>query len=378
MKINLTEAKIKRLSPQANDQTIWDQTTSHLGIRIRANGAKRYIHMAMRDCKLTKTTLGDAAVIPLAKARAMASRLNNGVIDKPPQPVLRFTAFVTEEWWPKCTAHHKPKTKSRHHLALDQHLLPAFGDMPIDAITKAHILDWFERYSRQFSGGANRVMDVLNSILNHGVRLGVLPRNPAKGIRPNPKRKMTRFLSRDEQTRLLAALKTVPEHFQTHAEIIRMLLFTGCRKGEILTLKWQDVAGHDEKGATLALSDSKTGARTIWLGDEARAVLTRQEDLQSQSSLASDYVFPHPHGGNRPLASVDGFWHGLRKEIGLGDVRLHDLRHTFASKAVRQGIPLPVLSKLLGHSTLAMTMRYTHLTTADIEAAAERVGARIK
>jgi integrase len=144
-----------------------------------------------------------------------------------------------------------------------------------------------------------------------------------------------------------------------------MLLFTGCRKGEILRLRWDEVSDN-----TLSLIDSKTGARTVWLGDEAQGVLARQSHWRGRS----EFVFPCPWDGKRPFENIYVFWRGLKKEARLDDVRLHDLRHSFASEAVRQGIPLPVISKLLGHSSLTMTMRYTHLSTADIEAAAERIG----
>ncbi len=148
-----------------------------------------------------------------------------------------------------------------------------------------------------------------------------------------------------------------------------MLLFTGCRKGDILNLRWDEVAE-----ATLALTDSKTGPRTVWLDGEALAILERQ---RRKTNAPGVYVFPQLSNADKALSDIYVFWHELRRRIGLTDIRLHDLRHSFASQAVRRGISLPVLSKLLGHSTLAMTMRYTHLSTPDIEAAAARIAAVI-
>ncbi|XDZ65496.1 tyrosine-type recombinase/integrase [Alphaproteobacteria bacterium LSUCC0684] len=372
MKINLTPARIKRLRPNTRDQVIWDRTVPHFGIRIRTSGAMRYVHMAMQGGRLVRTTLGDVRRMSLDDARAAAADLNARITPGIIEPVPLFKDFAWQVWWATCEPHHKPGTKARHRQALLRHLIPAFGDMRLDAITRPHILNWFDRYSRRYPGSANRVMDVLKAILNHAVRTGVLARNPARGITPNPKRKMTRFLSDDERSRLLNALDRVRPKEQVQADLVRMLLFTGCRKGEILNLRWDEV-----HGSILTLSDSKTGPRTIWLGDETMAVLERQRRRKMGQGEVSDFVFPHPHDVNRGMGSIDMFWRSLRQRIGLVDVRLHDLRHTFASQAMRQGIALPVISKLLEHSSLAMTMRYTHLGNADIEAAAERIGAQI-
>jgi integrase len=210
-------------------------------------------------------------------------------------------------------------------------------------------------------------MRLLSSIFYHAVRNEVIVRNPVKRIKPNPTRKMTRFLSGDERIRLLSALDSVSEKDQVKADAIRMLLFTGCRRGEITQLRWDEVGE-----STLNLSDSKTGARTIWLGEEALGILERQRLKRGSSS----YVFPDRHKSSKSV-HVEFFWIKIRAKVKLDDVRIHDLRHSFASEAVRQGISLPVVSKLLGHSNIEMTMRYTHLSTEDIEAAAERIGLRL-
>ncbi len=368
MKINLTPARIKHLRLKAKDQTIWDGKTPHFGIRIRSNGSMRYIHVIAVNGKLKKTTLGDVQVTSLEEARACAAELNRGeILPLPPASPL-FKDFVEDVWWPQHTAALKPATKEWYSNALRVHLLPVFGNLTMTKITKMVVLNWFDDYSRKCPGGANRAMTGLKAILNHAVRGGVLTKNPTKGIVPNPRKKMTRFLSDDERTRLLTALDKVPNRYQNRADMIRMLLFTGCRKGEILHLRWDEVAT-----ATLTLTDSKTGPRTVWLGAAASAVIERQRQKREDSP----YVFPHPQNTQKSIEDIFSFWNTFRRGIGLSDIRLHDLRHSFASQAVRQGISLPVLSKLLGHSTLAMTMRYTHLSTPDIEASATRIAAII-
>ncbi len=248
-------------------------------------------------------------------------------------------------------------------------MLPAFGALPLDRITRAGVTRWFDEYSRSAPGGANRALSLLRQILNHAAGYGHLQTNPARGIKRNPRPKLTRFLSREEIRRLHRVLDRYADARASHArqaDIIRLLLLTGCRKSEIRTLRWQDV---DED--TLNLSDTKTGPRRVFLNAPARAILERQP----RSGCA--YVFPSPSNPGRPFSCDLRLWYSVRGEAGIEDVRLHDLRHTFASHAVLRGIPLPVVSRLLGHKRPSMTLRYAHVGDWEIEAAAERVGAAI-
>ena len=254
-------------------------------------------------------------------------------------------------------------------LALNARLLPAFESLPLDRITRVNVTRWFDDYSRTAPGGANRTLDLLRRILNHAVACGHLQTNPAQGVKRNPRPRLTRFLSRDEVCCLHCALDryagTRPSRAR-QADIIRLLLLTGCRKSEIVTLRWQDVDGD-----TLNLTDAKTGPRRVFLNAPARAILERQP------RTGCAYVFPSPTDPRRPLSHNLPLWYSVRKEAGIEDVRLHDLRHRFASHAVLRGIPLPVVSRLLGHKRPSMTLRYAHVADREIEAAAERIGAAI-
>ena len=118
---------------------------------------------------------------------------------------------------------------------------------------------------------------------------------------------------------------------------------------------------------TLELEDSKNGPRQVLLSPEARTIIERQP------RLGSPWVFPSPMNPQRPRFDIS-IWKRVRKLAGIEDVRLHDLRHTFASQAVMQGIPLPVVARLLGHAQVQMTLRYAHVSDRDVEAAAERIG----
>ena len=124
-------------------------------------------------------------------------------------------------------------------------------------------------------------------------------------------------------------------------------------------------------GNQLRLRDSKTGARTVFLNAKARAIIERR------MACGTEFLFPSPRDDSRPIHDNLSLWYRIRKEARLEDVRLHDLRHTFASYAVMQGTPLPVVAKLLGHSQTTMTLRYAHTGDRETEAAAERIGKEI-
>ena len=231
-------------------------------------------------------------------------------------------------------------------------------------MTEAGIRRWFERYSRTAPGNANHALEHLRQIMNFAVACGHVERNPAQRIVPNRRARLTRFLSREEIARLHDILdRQTSGGGRQQADIIRLLLLTGCRKGEIMGLRWSEV-----RDGVLALADSKTGPRTVPLNRQARAVLDRQPRGESP------FVFPSPRDPARPRNSDLGLWYRIRREAGIEDVRIHDLRHTMASHAVMNGVPVPVVSRMLGHANVQMTLRYAHLADRDIEAAAERVG----
>lgn len=276
-----------------------------------------------------------------------------------------FRDFVQGPWREACYERCKASTKARVDSALGAQLLPTFGHLPLDAITAGDVHAWFDRYSERAPGGANRTLDVLRQILNHAVACGHQDANPARGIVRNASPLRTRFLSRTEVARLRAALSAHRgrESGRQQADIIRLLLLTGCRKGELVGLRWSEVSE-----GTLRLHDSKTGPRLVYLNDQAQRILSRQP------RNGSPFVFPSLSDSSKPRSSELSLWRKVRREARIEEVRLHDLRHTFASHAVMQGVPLPVVSRLLGHSRSRMSLRYAHAGDRETEAAAERIG----
>ena len=279
-----------------------------------------------------------------------------------------FRDFVERVWKESCYQRCKPSTRARMDSALQTQLLPVFGEQDLDRIRRTDVHLWFDAYSATAPGGANRTLDVLRQILSYAVACGHRRSNPARGVTRNPRVKPTRFLSRAEILRLHGALDAHRGRGpgQQQAEIIRLLLLTGCRRGELVKLRWSEVDGD-----VLRLRDAKAGPRTVFLNARARAVLARQP------RTGAEFVFPSRDDPSRHRSAELSLWRKIRKQARIEDVRLHDLRHTFASYAVMRGVPLPVVSRLLGHSNTRMTLRYAHVSDRDTEAAAERVGEAI-
>ena len=245
-----------------------------------------------------------------------------------------------------------------------------FGAVRLDRIRRVIVVRWFDAYSGTAPGGANRVLDVLRQILNHALVCGHIATNPARNIRRNRGAKLTRFLSREEIHRLHRALDNHAhrsESARQQVDIIRLLLLTGCRKNEIVRLRWQEADGD-----RLNLTDTKTGPRRVFLNAQARTIIDRRKKRAD-----SPWVFPSVKFPTCPQGDGIRLWYTVRREAGIEDVRLHDLRHTVATHAVMQGVPLPIVARLLGHRHPSMTLRYAHVGDSEIEAAAERVGQTI-
>ena len=366
----LTDAGIARLRPREREYTLWDSRVAGLGVRVRPGGGKSFVYIHTSGGRTRRVSLGQTASKTVDTARrecllrkAEATATSNQET-KPAVPL--FADFVAGQWHTAYFEHYKPSTRKTARHVLTAQLLPSFGATRLDRINRAQVEHWFADYSRTTPGGANRAFSVLRQILNFGITCGHTEANPCRGIRLNRRTPLTRFLSLDEVRRLNLALDTASRRGPSQrlqADIIRLLLLTGSRKSEIVTLRWSEV-----QNGLLMLADSKTGPRTVHLNPQAREVLDRQPRGESP------FVFPSQDNPDRPRCTDLRLWRTLRREAGIEDVRLHDLRHTFASHAVMNGVPVPVVSRLLGHTSVQMTLLYAHIGDQDIRAAAERIG----
>ena len=367
----LTDAGIARLRPREREYTVWDSRVPGLGVRVRPSGGRSFVLLQEAGGRSNRVSLGPVTLKSIAEARreCHARRASPEPEESPrlARTAPLFRDFVEGPWKETHFDRYKPSTKKGVRSVLARRILPAFGSKPLDRITPDHVRRWFDAFSRTVPGNANYGLTILRQIMNFAIACGHVDANPARGVKKNRRPALTRFLSREEIARLHGALD---EHARKgerqQADIIRLLLLTGCRRSEIVQLRWSEV-----QDDALMLADSKTGPRRVPLNTQARRVLARQP------RGGSAFVFPSPLDPARPLSVNLKLWYRVRREVGIEDVRLHDLRHTHASHAVMNGIPIPIVSRMLGHSNVSMTLRYAHLGDREIEAAAERVGQSI-
>ena len=370
-RIRFTDRAIARLRPRTREYAVWDSLVAGLGVRVRPTGGRSYVLLEDAGGRTRRVSLGPVSLKSVAEARrechARKASPESQATGTPRQVAPLFRDFVEGAWKEAHFDGYRPSTRLGVQSLLDRQLLPAFGSKPLDRIAPTHIGRWFDRFSRTAPGNANHALDLLTQIINFAIARGHLDTNPARSVERNRRQALTRFLSREEIARLHRVLdRQTRNSSREQAEIIRLLLLTGCRRSEIVRLRWSEV-DRDK----LVLADSKTGPRTVPLNTPARHILDRRP------RGGSPFVFPSPRDPARPRSRNLAFWDRARREAGIEDVRLHDLRHTHASHAVMNGVPVPVVARLLGHSDVRTTLRYAHLGDREIEAAAERVGQSI-
>ena len=369
-KLTLTEARVKALRPRKATYNIHDGKLSGSGLRVLPSGRKRFFVQCQHQGERTWKIVGDAGTMDVGEARSRAAEMVGAIRrgeNLPFRPDETLFEAVAETVFQRYERVWKPRTLYVNRCYLRKQILPHFVGRRITDIDRRDVRNWFTSLHAT-PVAADRSMPVLSVIMREAELMGFRPEgsNPCRGIRRYRRKGRERLLSDDEIRRLSERLSARAEDWPQQVAVIRLLLLTGCRKGEILTLRWSDYReGH------LFLRDSKTGPRKVPLNTHARVI------LEQQPRGESPFVFPSPRDPARPRGGQLTLWYRVRRDAGIEDVRLHDLRHTLASHAVMNGVPVPVVSRMPGHSNVRMTLRYAHLGDRDIEAAAERVGQSI-
>lgn len=250
---------------------------------------------------------------------------------------------------------------------LRNQIMPWFRGRPIADITRAEVQQWFASLYRT-PAAADRSLPILSLILRQAETAGKRPEgsNPCTGVNRYRRRGRERFLTPRETARLGEALAAKEEADPLPVAVVRLLLLTGCRQSEIRTLQWNEY-----REGNLYLRDSKTGPRTVWLSSTARLELDRLPRTHS-------WVFPAPkRRGPMSSDSLYRFWKSIRTIVGMPDVRLHDLRHTYASVALQEGEAVSTIARLLGHRDSATTLKYMHFADPTAREAVEAVGSKL-
>ena len=367
------------------DTVFWDRDLPGFGVRVYPGGGKVFIAQAREPDRTTRrVTVGRHDVLNADQARQRAAyiitRIRAGQDPVPLPLAARFNggptvADLAERYLEEhVQVRIKPGTQFRVRGMLDNHILPALGRLPLEAVEPSHVSEFHQRLSDR-PVTANKCVKVLSHMYRLGAGWGLVPEgfNPCRSVEKFPERSRERFLTDAEFTRLGRVLDEAVDSGSvplTAVTAIRLLMLTGCRKNEILTLRWAEV---DLDAGELHLGDSKTGPRAVQLPPTAVALL---EALPRRKN--SPWVFPgNDRDGRYSGGGLDHAWQTMRAAAGLEDVRMHDLRHSFASRALALGETLPVIGKLLGHSDIETTARYAHLAHDSVRETAERIAQSI-
>ncbi len=373
----ISKRTVDGLSAGDKDAVFWDRELPGFGVRVYPSGAKVYVVQCRAEGKSRRITLGRHGVISADQARRKAAlaiaRIKGGEAPEP-APADKVTVSALGERYLKeyVAVHCKPSSAKVYRRVLDKFILPVYGDLAVEAVEREHVSALHYRL-RDIPYQANRVLDIESKLFNLAELWGLRREggNPCRFVRKYKERKRERFLSDEEFRRLgevLNEMEATGSVSAYAAAAIRLLMLTGCRRNEIVTLRWEDV---DLEAGELRLPDGKTGARLVPLSPTAAEVLSR---LPRRTD--NPWVIP----GSKPgahLADLQPPWERVRKCAGLDDVRIHDLRHSFASRALALGESLPMIGKLLGHTQVETTARYAHLARDSVKASASRIAGSI-
>jgi integrase len=352
------------------------------GFEVRARGSAkvygiRYRFGTGRAAPMRRCTIGrhGSPWTPYT-ARAEARRLLGEVARgkdpagaKAEQKAAPTVAELTEQFMTEhVEAKRKASTTGEYRRLLDKIILPALSKRKVADVTRADIAK-LHHANRVAPYQANRVLAVLSKMFTLAEQWGLRPdgSNPCRHVEKFAERKRERMLSGDELGRLgdvLAGYDGSPYY----AAAIKLLVFTGARLGEVLGLQWQWI---DFERGEARLPDSKTGAKTVHLPPPALAVLAELPRIKGNPHVIVGGV------AGAALVNLEKPWRAIRKQAGLEDVRLHDLRHAFASVAAASGMGLPIIGKMLGHTQAATTNRYAHLASDPVKAAAATVAGKM-
>ena len=385
----LTKQVVDKAQPRDVEYFIWDDKFEGFGLRVFPTGVKTYVLQYRVNGRTRRIAIGKHGTWTpdqaLKQARAMRGQVNEGGDPSAERKALSRDLTVDalcDHYLDRGCEGKKPSTIQTDKSRIGAHIKPLLGHLRVRSVTPADI-ELFAGHvakgkaSRRIrtkprglsvvrggDGAASRTMGLLGAIFTFAMKEKLRRDNPVWEVARPKDRKRERFLTDDEMVRMVRVLNAAGEHgLNPHVPpIVKLLLFTGCRKGEVVGLRWEEV---DLDGRYLHLTDTKTGERKIPLNDPAIDVLTHLPHIKG-----CPFVFPSATAKG-PFTGMQDGWEKVRQEAGFPDVRLHDLRHTFATALASNGSSLHMIGQLLGHRDLRTTQRYAHLVnSAQQEASA--------
>ncbi len=381
MKVRLNKRTIDEAEYQGPGGCyLWDTQMPGFGIRLYSSGAKSFVVSYWSRGRRRFYTIGRYGRITLHQARDEALEVflcvRKGGDPAGERQTNRKAPTVADLADRHIRDHarikYKPRSVKRARQVWDRCVVPHLGRRKVADIQRADIARLMTTMA-DTPAMANKVQTLLSKAFNLAEIWGWRPEgtNPCRHVGRYKEESRERYLSQDELRRLGGALVHFEQHTETspHAiAAIRLLILTGCRSAEILKLGWDEV---DFERRCLHLADSKTGKRTVLLNTAALEILADLERIDD-----NPHVIPGAKPGSH-RASLQNVWPRICRHAGIQNVRIHDLRHTFASYGVNGGQGLPVIGRLLGHSKITTTQRYAHLDDDPVRAASEAIGATI-
>jgi len=331
----------------------FDDAISGFGLRVYAGGARTWIIYSRQGSKKIYKSIGNAKEISLENARSIALDIKSKINLKDSQNICNISQ-AAENYLTQHAILHKRTWKDDEYY-IKNHIIPHFGNYSLASLTTSEIANYHSKLTKPYA--ANRLLKVLSAIYSHVAHIGTyVGQNPCKGVRPYREESRCRYLTREEVNRLIEAVKSIKAIEQKTA--ILLLLYTGCRRGEILSLRWDQV---NIERAELYLQRTKNGKpRTVPLTTPASEVL-------AQLPKKCQWCFPAPTG-DKPLHEIRRTWKRVCRLANLTNLRIHDLRRTVGSLLVQDGVSLPIIAAILGHSNTYVTHIYARLN-ANVERA---------
>lgn len=392
-KCKLTLRSVEGLKSAEKDYFVWDSDIAGFGIKLNRGGNKTYIVQARISGRSKRFTIGShgspwTPEMARKKALAILGSVSQGV-DPSPQKDQEITiSQLMDKYFDEGCRSKKLRTMKDELSFSRRHIKPLLGSKKVRMITRTDV----ERYMQDVAdgktrvneklghraraivtggkGAANRSRDLLSSALSFAVRQGYRADNPAFGVRHYKMPPRERFLTSEEYQRLGHAFTEALNNGANPYAIaaLKVLALSGARTGEIISLERRWV---DEQIGGARLPDSKTGARFLILPAPAIALIKEVVDMHDFK-----FVFPS-RDGTKPYGGLKKVWRKIRKKASLDDVRMHDLRHSYASIGVAGGTSLFIVGKVLGHNDPATTKRYAHIAHGPIKSAADEISLEI-
>ena len=424
MRDKITKRTVEAIAPSRRDTFLWDTEIPGFGCKVTPKGARTYLLQYSRGGRDHRVTIGRHGVEFTAEQARNEARRLRGLIASGENPALarsrersaptvaELGARYLEEY---ARLHKKPSAFAQDQRNLQNHVIPLIGALKASEIERQDIT----RVMRDIAAGktakdektkiqgrrivrggeivANRVHALLSKMFQLAEDWKFRPAgsNPCRGAKRFAEHKVERYLSAEELKRLGSALnaakngrlvidpkakapekrerggqKRIGPRFENPYAVvaIELLLLTGCRLGEVLNLRWSQV---DIERRFLLLADSKTGPKTVYLSEAALRLI---RDIERREEFP--YLFPGKRA-SEPLRTIRKPWEHICKAARLDNLRLHDLRHSFASVGAASGLSLPMIGALLGHSQPNTTARYAHLAASPLHQAVDEIGAKI-